>query len=315
MNKKTIFSYFIIALIVVTSFILIKTLNGKKDATISPSKEKIVAQVQKTAPVAADVSNEKDLTQEKKNIETDIKKINVADKPQPEPEIIEKESEPTLEKQLVQEPTIEKTPLDEPQTKTIDAIKTNLTSIDNFIEKSPLSKVDNNRLLQIDTLLKTIKKKRFIRRGHFFVNESGNRIQTVICYGDHNMFFDKDGQLNIKVTLDHTSPALYVHFDYNVSSEVVKSEESALNDLIKEISIDKKNIDKIIIIGNASLPGDDDYNSKLGLSRAIYIANIIEKEGINILSISNGEYNPIVEENTEEGNAKNQRAEIIIIKN
>jgi len=120
--------------------------------------------------------------------------------------------------------------------------------------------------------------------------------------------------LTININLTPLTPTQVVHFDYNISSQVVEPENSAIKRLIKEIHLNKEDINKIIIIGHASPPGEEDYNEQLGLNRGTYIADQIKDTGIDILSISNGEYNPVSEDVTKTGNAKNQRAEIIIIK-
>lgn len=73
----------------------------------------------------------------------------------------------------------------------------------------------------------------------------------------------------------------------------------------------------LLITGHTDARGSDEYNQALGYRRAKSVQNYFESKGIpaNKISIqSKGEKEPAVNNNTDEGRAKNRRA-IVTIKN
>lgn len=72
---------------------------------------------------------------------------------------------------------------------------------------------------------------------------------------------------------------------------------------------------KLEITGHTDITGTREYNLRLGRDRANSLKNMFVKEGIKATRIevkSQGPDNPIADNTTEEGKAKNRRAEIII---
>jgi len=71
------------------------------------------------------------------------------------------------------------------------------------------------------------------------------------------------------------------------------------------------------ITGHADWLGAEDYNYRLGLRRANSVLVQFQKMGINDKNLSlksEGELNPVADNNTAEGRAKNRRVEITIKK-
>jgi outer membrane protein OmpA-like peptidoglycan-associated protein len=69
----------------------------------------------------------------------------------------------------------------------------------------------------------------------------------------------------------------------------------------------------ISVTGNTDLVGTAEYNTALGLKRALAVEKYLESMGINpgrIITESKGESNPAADYLTEEGRAKNRRTEI-----
>ena len=81
--------------------------------------------------------------------------------------------------------------------------------------------------------------------------------------------------------------------------------------------LDKHPVSVISVIGHTDLVGTPDYNQALGLRRAKIFQIYLEKKGIpstRIITGSKGKYQPLGDYLTEEGRAKNRRAEISIKK-
>jgi len=73
---------------------------------------------------------------------------------------------------------------------------------------------------------------------------------------------------------------------------------------------------KIEIIGHTDSTGPEDYNQRLSELRARVVADWLIRNGINskrIKAIGKGESEPIADNSTPEGRAKNRRTEIRII--
>jgi outer membrane protein OmpA-like peptidoglycan-associated protein len=81
--------------------------------------------------------------------------------------------------------------------------------------------------------------------------------------------------------------------------------------------LDKYPVSMLSVTGHTDLVGTPDYNEALGLKRAEIIQKYLEGKGIppaRITAGSKGENQPIGDYLTEEGRAKNRRAEITIKK-
>jgi len=107
-----------------------------------------------------------------------------------------------------------------------------------------------------------------------------------------------------------------IHFPFN-SAEEIKTPEilNYLSGLQEQLKANPNQ--KLSIIGYTDNIGKKYVNKYLGMIRAKKIRKILTKNGIakNRISISSeGENNPIADNNTKEGRSKNRRVEISIIK-
>ncbi|WBF65265.1 MAG: OmpA family protein [Candidatus Kinetoplastibacterium crithidii] len=121
---------------------------------------------------------------------------------------------------------------------------------------------------------------------------------------------------NLKNKVDNASLEKKISLNKNTffdfDSYILKSESINLLDTIIE---DLKNIDidKVIISGFTDAKGNANYNNKLSENRAESVKNYLIHNGIKSSFISikaNGSKDPIADNNSEEGRAKNRRAEI-----
>lgn len=72
---------------------------------------------------------------------------------------------------------------------------------------------------------------------------------------------------------------------------------------------------KLLITGHSDITGEHNYNVKIGQARADFIKDYLLRNGANeakIITLSKGPDDPIAENNTSEGRAKNRRAVILI---
>ncbi|TLE07721.1 hypothetical protein LS79_008035 [Helicobacter bilis] len=102
---------------------------------------------------------------------------------------------------------------------------------------------------------------------------------------------------------------IYFDFDrYDIRSDM-KDYVRANADFIKE-----KNIKAVVLQGNTDEFGGDEYNTALGLKRAISVRDALVLQGLprNMFStISYGMHKPVCREKTAECYAKNRRTDIV----
>ena len=82
-----------------------------------------------------------------------------------------------------------------------------------------------------------------------------------------------------------------------------------------ETWLEKNPESMLSIMGHTDILGTSEYNQALGLKRAQSIQEYLESKGVysnKIISDSKGEDQPVVDQTTEEGRAKNRRAVITI---
>jgi len=108
-----------------------------------------------------------------------------------------------------------------------------------------------------------------------------------------------------------------VYFPVNSTREIKnQSIVKYLDELVAEL---KNNPNyKVKITGYTDNKGNADKNYRLGLRRAKRIQNLLLKKGIaksRIIVQSEGENNPVADNDTPEGRQKNRRVEILIIQN
>ena len=102
-------------------------------------------------------------------------------------------------------------------------------------------------------------------------------------------------------------------FDFNKS--VVKAEGKAkLDDLVGKIK--GINLEVIIAVGHTDSVGGDAFNQKLSVSRAEAVKAYLVTKGIEknrVYTEGKGEKQPIADNKTAEGRAKNRRVEIEVV--
>ena len=107
---------------------------------------------------------------------------------------------------------------------------------------------------------------------------------------------------------------LVVYFDSDKSDIKAEAITEALFGGFKAW-LDQNPDSRINITGHADASGSNKYNMKLGSSRAQSVQNFFKSKGIaseKIITVSRGEEDPVADNKTSVGKAKNRRSEIII---
>ncbi len=102
-------------------------------------------------------------------------------------------------------------------------------------------------------------------------------------------------------------------FDFDKS--VLKPEGKAkLDDLVGKVK--GINLEVIIAVGHTDSKGTDDYNQKLSIRRSESVKAYLMDKGIEknrIYTEGKGESQPVADNKTKEGQAKNRRVEIEVV--
>lgn len=102
-------------------------------------------------------------------------------------------------------------------------------------------------------------------------------------------------------------------FDFDKS--VIKPEGKAkLDDLVSKVKA--INLEVIIAVGHTDSMGSDEYNQKLSLRRSQAVKAYLVSKGIDktrIYTEGKGEKQPVADNKTKEGRAKNRRVEIEVV--
>jgi len=116
-----------------------------------------------------------------------------------------------------------------------------------------------------------------------------------------------------KPVSEKVTMAADAHFDFDKS--VLKPEgKSKLDDLVGKLKA--VNLEVIIAIGHTDSIGSDAYNKKLSMRRAEAVKAYLISKGIEanrIYTEGKGESQPIADNKTKEGRAKNRRVEIEVV--
>ncbi|WP_338356116.1 OmpA family protein [Yeosuana marina] len=116
----------------------------------------------------------------------------------------------------------------------------------------------------------------------------------------------------IVVTFDETSGVYFDTNKYNINS----ASQATLNKLI---GVFKEYPDtNILVVGHTDSQGSEDYNMTLSKNRAYAVTNYLSQNGISSGRLTTnwfGETQPLYDNNTAEGRAKNRRVNIAILPN
>jgi len=124
----------------------------------------------------------------------------------------------------------------------------------------------------------------------------------------------QESQNRYKTIESKESVNLHINFDYKST----KISEKSLDNIKEFANLLKKNPEySFKIIGYSDDIGSKRYNLKLSKQRADSVVDALVKEGVaksQLVAVGAGEKNPIADNTTEDGRAKNRRIEAAIIK-
>ncbi|MBE0624978.1 MAG: OmpA family protein, partial [Burkholderiales bacterium] len=116
-----------------------------------------------------------------------------------------------------------------------------------------------------------------------------------------------------KPVKEKVTMAADTHFDFDKA--VLKPEgKSKLDDLVGKLKA--VNLEVVIAIGHTDSIGSNAYNQKLSLRRAGAVKAYLVSKGIEanrIYTEGKGETQPVADNKTKEGRAKNRRVEIEVV--
>lgn len=131
-------------------------------------------------------------------------------------------------------------------------------------------------------------------------------LEDIIVFNEEGVVIRKDGN-NLVLSMP-----VEILFDFD-SSKVKEGVKESLNTLGKALA-ENKDI-KLKIDGHTDYIGTEQYNLNLSLKRANSIKNYLIGRGVSANNISiegYGKQNPVANNSTEAGRAKNRRVEFII---
>ncbi len=102
-------------------------------------------------------------------------------------------------------------------------------------------------------------------------------------------------------------------FDFN-KSVLKPAAKAKLDDLVDKIK--SINLEVIIAVGHTDSVGSDDYNQKLSMRRSNAVKAYLISKGVDktrIYTEGKGEKQPVADNGTKEGRAKNRRVEIEVV--
>ena len=102
-------------------------------------------------------------------------------------------------------------------------------------------------------------------------------------------------------------------FDFD-RAEIRAEGRAKLQELVAQLK--RYNVEVVIVVGHTDSVGTDAYNMKLGDRRAQAVKNFLVAQGLEhsrIYTESKGEKQPVADNQTREGRAKNRRVEIEVV--
>ncbi len=117
-------------------------------------------------------------------------------------------------------------------------------------------------------------------------------------------------QWGCEVVANLTIDLVEDEFDFD-SAELKPAMKDALRDLADQIKASPGH-EVVTIIGHTDSTGPEEYNMQLSLRRAQAAADFLESLGIDSITVKGmGESEPVADNSTREGRAKNRRIEVI----
>ena len=102
---------------------------------------------------------------------------------------------------------------------------------------------------------------------------------------------------------------------FDVDKSVLKPEAKAkLDDLVSKTK--GINLEVIIAVGHTDSDGSDAYNQKLSVARSEAVKNYLTTKGVEknrVYTEGKGEKQPVADNKTKDGKAKNRRVEIEVV--
>lgn len=101
-------------------------------------------------------------------------------------------------------------------------------------------------------------------------------------------------------------------FDFD-KSELKPEAQSSLSEFATRVKAEKRDKEVLLAVGHTDSMGTDEYNERLSLVRATAVQAFLMSQGLDaklIKAEGRGEAEPVADNNTEEGRAKNRRVEI-----
>jgi len=136
-----------------------------------------------------------------------------------------------------------------------------------------------------------------------------NYLPIQIAEADYDMEFD----IGIMYELPKTYTLNNVHFDTN-SAKLKSISYESINELA-ELLLLKETL-KIELAGHTDSDGEDEFNLDLSQRRADAVRNYLIKKGVpsnRVTAVGYGENQPVADNSTDEGKAKNRRTEVRIL--
>jgi OOP family OmpA-OmpF porin len=114
-------------------------------------------------------------------------------------------------------------------------------------------------------------------------------------------------------TAEKVSYSADAFFDFD-KAVLKPAGKSALDDLTSKLG--DMNLEVIIAVGHTDSVGTDEYNQKLSIRRAESVKAYLESKGIEsnrVYTEGKGEKQPVADNKTDAGRAKNRRVEIEVV--